>query len=229
MNYIRRAEERGRANFGWLDSKHSFSFGQYHDPDHMGISTLRVINDDTVAPGAGFDTHGHQDMEIISYVLEGAMRHKDSMGHQFVVPAGEVQRMSAGAGVMHSEYNDSDTDPVHFLQIWITPNRLGIEPGYEQKLIEQSRQLTPLVTADGRDGSLTMQQDASLYRLVLSDAENIELGDSQPSYIHLIEGELEIGGIRLGPGDGYGFVAEERLTVNALHATEALFFELPGS
>ena len=228
MNYIRLAEERGRANFGWLDSKHSFSFGQYYDADHMGISTLRVINDDTVAPGAGFDTHGHRDMEIISYILKGAMRHEDSMGHKYVVPAGEVQRISAGTGMMHSEYNDSETDPVHFLQIWITPNKLGIEPGYEQKRIEQSGQLTPLVTADGRDGSLTMQQDASLHRLVLGEAGKIELGGSQTGYIHLIEGELEIGGMRLHPGDGYGFVAGERVTVNALDTTEALFFELPA-
>ena len=132
MNYIRRADERGHADFGWLDSRHSFSFGEYHDPDHMGFSNLRVINDDTVAPGAGFGTHGHRDMEIISYVLSGAVRHEDSMGNRFVVPAGDVQRMSAGSGVLHSEFNDSDEAPVHFLQIWITPSEMGLAPSYEQ-------------------------------------------------------------------------------------------------
>ena len=161
MNYTRAANARGSVDFGWLQSQHTFSFGSYQDPAHMGVSVLRVINEDRVAPGAGFDTHGHRDMEIISYVRSGAIRHEDSMGHQFVLPAGEVQVMSAGSGVTHSEFNASNTEPLHFLQIWIEPNRLGTAPRYEQRQITQNGALTPLVTGDGRDGSLTMQQDAA--------------------------------------------------------------------
>ena len=156
MIYHRPSYERGSANFGWLDSKHSFSFGNYYDPEHMGVSALRVINDDTVTPGAGFGKHGHRDMEIISYVLDGAIEHKDSQGNQFVVKAGEVQRMSAGTGITHSEFNHSEDDALRFLQIWIIPNEMGIEPEYEQKLIEQNGKMTPLASPDGVDGSLTI-------------------------------------------------------------------------
>ncbi|KZZ46584.1 pirin, partial [Thalassolituus sp. HI0120] len=162
-------------NFGWLNSQHSFSFGHYYDPKHMGFSALRVINDDSVAPGAGFDTHGHRDMEIISYVLEGAIEHKDSMGHSYIVPAGDVQRMSAGTGVTHSEFNHSKQHNLRFLQIWIQPNKLGITPGYQQQKIEQRGKLTPLVTPDGSDGSLSIQQDVSLYRVALNRGESLQL------------------------------------------------------
>lgn len=229
MNYLRSATERGNANFGWLDSYHSFSFGGYYDPEHMGVSALRVINDDTVAPAAGFDTHGHRDMEIISYVLDGAVRHEDSMGNQYVVPAGDVQVMSAGTGVMHSEFNDSETDTVHFLQIWITPRAMGTEPRYQQKRIEQHGKLTPLVTSDGREGSLMMQQDAAMYRLKLDASESIEL-ESPEGYLHLIEGALTVtqqdgSSVFVGPGDGFGF--NEATRVLAEKPVHALFFDLP--
>ncbi len=230
MHYARPASDRGNANFGWLNSYHSFSFGHYYDPEHMGISTLRVINDDTVAPGAGFDTHGHRDMEIISYVLDGAVRHEDSMGNRYVVPAGDVQVMSAGSGVMHSEYNNSDVDPVHFLQIWITPDVMGSKPRYEQKTIRQTGVLTPLVTPDGRDGSLTMQQDASMSRLMLDAGESTRLDGASAAYLHLIEGELALSfedgeSVTVKAGDGYGFAASVQVEANA--AVHALFFELP--
>ncbi len=228
MTYVRRAEERGRANFGWLDSKHSFSFGSYYDPEHMGVSVLRVINDDQVAPGAGFDTHGHRDMEIISYVLEGAVRHEDSMGNQYVVPAGDVQLMSAGTGVMHSEFNDSSEEPVHFLQIWIEPRESGLKPGYAQKRVEQNGVLTPLVTADGREGSLVMNQDASLSRLKLSANEAYELASApEVRYLHVVEGVLRVNDAEFGPGDAVAFEPGMALSVEGKEDTEALLFELP--
>lgn len=240
MNYLRRSEERGQADFGWLDSKHSFSFGEYYDPNHMGVSALRVINDDRVAAGAGFDTHGHRDMEIISYVLEGAVRHEDSMGNQYVVPAGDVQIMSAGSGVMHSEFNDSNDTPVHFLQIWIQPREKGLKPEYGQKRIEQHNVLTPLVTADGREGSLLMNQDASLYRLQLGvegatqTERSISLeGINQVRYLHVISGEISVNGVSIGPGDAAGFesgvpLSIELENVENVESVEALLFELPA-
>ena len=229
MNYIRPAGDRGHANFGWLDSYHSFSFGTYHDPMHVGVSALRVINDDTVAPGAGFGSHGHRDMEIISYVLEGAVRHEDSMGHRFTVPAGEIQLMSAGSGVMHSEYNDSLTDPVHFLQIWITPNVLEAEPGYQQRQITQDGPVTPLVTPDGRDGSLTIRQDASLYRVQLKAGEQVLLqAGSSAGYLHVIEGDARVGDEVLHQGDGAGFPAGENINLQSGRTLTALYFQLPA-
>ena len=228
MLYLRRADDRGKANFGWLDSRHSFSFGHYYDPKHMGISVLRVINDDTVAPGAGFDTHGHRDMEIISYVLKGAIEHKDSMGNSFVVPAGEVQRMTAGTGVTHSEFNHSQTEALKFLQIWIIPNQRDLSPGYEQKAIVQSGQLTPLVTPDGKDGSLTVHQNASIYRLALKDGETLSLSPEKGvGYLHLIEGGVAVNGGLLAAGDGLG-VMEESLALTAEKSgVTALWFDLP--
>lgn len=236
MMYVRKANTRGHANFGWLDSFHSFSFGNYYDPEHMGISSLRVINDDTVAGGAGFGTHGHRDMEIISYVLEGAIEHQDSMGNRFVVPAGEVQRMSAGSGVMHSEYNASQTDPLRFLQIWIHPNERGIKPSYEQAEIAQSARLTPLVTPDGRDGSLSMHQNAAMYRLVLKKGDIYTLPASRgATYLHVIEGKAAIEGGTdtgeqiIGAGDGVGFdsmSATADVTAQS-DSFKALWFDLP--
>lgn len=228
MIYQRPAKERGRASFGWLDSKHSFSFGSYYDPQHMGISVLRVINDDTVAPGAGFATHGHQDMEIISYVLEGAIEHKDSMGNQFVVPAGDVQRMSAGTGITHSEFNHSGSEPLKFLQIWIVPAQKGIAPGYEQKAIAQDGELTPLVTPDGRDGSLTLHQDASLYRLQLDPGSTRELSaGKRTGYLHVISGDATLGEAALTAGDGIG-VQDDSLKIAAgQQGLTALWFDLP--
>lgn len=228
MYYFRNENDRGRANFGWLDSKHSFSFGHYYDAQHMGFSVLRVINDDTVTPGAGFDTHGHRDMEIISYVLEGAIEHKDSMGEHFVLPAGEVQRMSAGTGVTHSEFNNSQKDNLRFLQIWIQPKIKGIKPSYEQRAIEQNGPLTPLVTPDGTDNSLTINQDASMYRLQLNAGESYALDTlSRPGYLHVIEGELSVNNQKLAQGDAIG-AYEEKLEITAKETLTALWFDLPN-
>ncbi|MBE1287339.1 MAG: cupin domain-containing protein [Alteromonadaceae bacterium] len=226
MMYIRRAEERGKAHFGWLDSKHSFSFGQYYDPQHMGISVLRVINDDIVSGGAGFGMHGHQDMEIISYVIDGTLEHKDNQGNQYRVTAGEVQRMSAGTGVMHSEYNASQTNDVNFLQIWILPKSKGIQPGYEQKRIAQQQPLTPLVTPDGSDGSISMHQDASIHRLRLTSGESHTLSARQ-GYLHVIKGRLTSDELILLPGDAVAPSSGSELNIVAQSDVEALWFDLP--
>ena len=228
MLYLRRADERGIANFGWLDSRHTFSFGHYYDPKHMGISALRVINDDTVAPGAGFGTHGHRDMEIISYVLSGAIEHQDSMGNQFVVPAGDVQRMTAGTGITHSEFNHSKTETLKFLQIWILPQEKNLQPGYEQKAIPQNGQLTPLVTPDGRDGSLSVHQDASIYRIQLRAGEELAIAtEERTGYLHLIEGGVQANGNDLTAGDGLGVVGEPLTLAAASDGVTALWFDLP--
>lgn len=228
MIYLRPGKERGRANFGWLDSKHSFSFGSYYDPSHMGVSALRVINDDIVAAGAGFETHGHRDMEIISYVLDGAIEHRDSMGAHFVVPAGDIQRMSAGTGITHSEFNHSSDQPLRFLQIWIQPNQKGITPSYEQKSVTQTRELTPIVTQDGREGSLSMHQDAAIYRLQLEAGQQwtFETND-RPGYLHLISGAASLNDQQLQAGDAVGAI-NEKLNVAASKNMTALWFDLPA-
>ena len=239
MAYFRRSKERGRANFEWLDSRHSFSFGNYHDPRHMGFSVLRVINDDIVEAGAGFDSHGHADMEIITYVLHRALVHKDSTGKERVLPAGEVQLMSAGTGIVHSEFNASDSDEVRFLQIWILPSVRGIEPGYQQKRIEQMGALTELVTPDGRNSTLEIHQDASLSRVHLAADEQIVLDPGRRSgYLHLFDGTAvvvgevvavgEVENAEVHGGDGLGLYAGESL--NLLAGNEgltALWFDLP--
>ncbi|NVJ60198.1 MAG: pirin family protein [Gammaproteobacteria bacterium] len=226
---LRRAADRGRVSMGWLDSRHSFSFGHYFDPQHMGLSALRVINDDRVKGGAGFSPHSHQNMEIISYVLEGAIEHQDSLGNQFVVPAGDVQRMSAGSGITHSEYNHSADEELRFLQIWIIPNKLGGEPSYEQKTINQTEAFTPLVTSDGRDGSLSMQQDANLYRLIMQQGDNEQINLSQrKGYLHVIKGELEVLGKQLKVGDAFAFVSPQNIEINASQNSEELWFDLPS-
>lgn len=229
MDYIRKSDSRGRANFGWLDSRHTFSFGSYYDPRHMGVSALRVINDDTVKGGTGFGTHGHRDMEIISYILQGAIEHRDSIGNRFVVPAGEIQRMSAGTGIQHSEFNASRSEPLKFLQIWIEPNVTGIKPSYQQAKIEQRGQLTPLVTPDGRDGSLSMHQDASLYRLRLQPQETFTLATGgRAGYLHVIGGSANAGKTPLAAGDGVGFTkTREQQIVAGSEGLEALWFDLP--
>lgn len=234
MFYYRAAESRGKANFGWLNSQHTFSFGEYYDGDHMGISTLRVINDDVVAPGAGFGNHGHRDMEIISYILEGSIEHKDSMGNQFTVPAGEVQRMSAGTGIMHSEFNASKTEQLKFLQIWITPNVTGIKPSYEQMPIVQSSTMTALVTPDGRDGSLSMHQDASIHRLKLKAGESYDLitptenEAERIGYLHVIEGRSVNVGQDLKAGDGLGIIKDQLSITAGNDGLVALWFDLPA-
>lgn len=234
MFYYRAAESRGKANFGWLQSQHTFSFGEYYDANHMGISALRVINDDIVAAGAGFGNHGHRDMEIISYILEGSIEHKDSMGNHFTVPAGEVQRMSAGTGIMHSEFNASKTEPLKFLQIWITPNVTGIKPSYEQMPIVQSSTMTALVTPDGRDGSLSMHQDASIYRLKLTAGESYDLvalakeENERVGYLHVIDGSSVNVGTGLKAGDGLGIIKDQLKLTAGDDGLVALWFDLPA-
>jgi redox-sensitive bicupin YhaK (pirin superfamily) len=203
---LRRATERGHADHGWLDSWHTFSFADYHDPRHMGFRALRVINEDRVAPGGGFPRHGHRDMEIVSYVLDGALEHKDSIGTGSVIRPGDVQRMSAGTGVMHSEYNASTSAPVHFLQIWIVPDRHGHAPGYEQKAFsaEAKRGRLRLVASpDGADGSVTIHQDARLYATLLPPSVVVEhaLAAGRHAWVQVARGAIELDGQRLDTGD----------------------------
>lgn len=207
MLTLRKSEERGRASLGWLDSRHSFSFGHYFDPAHMGFGPLRVINDDRVAPGGGFPTHPHADMEIISYVLEGGLEHKDSLGTGSVIRPGDVQRMSAGSGVRHSEYNASRTEPVHFLQVWILPERTGIEPSYEQKSFpadEKRGRLRLVGSRDGRDGSVTINRDVDLYATLLGEEETVTHGlkPGRVAWVQVAQGTARLDGEQLYPGDG---------------------------
>jgi len=229
MLELRAAGSRGSADFGWLQSKHSFSFGRYYDPTQMGFSALRVINDDTVAPGAGFDTHGHQDMEIISYVLEGEIAHRDSAGHVKTLPAGEFQLMSAGRGIYHSEFNASKEAPLKFLQIWIQPNQFGEAPGYQQKAFARQNGLQLVISPDGRDGSLQMKQNAFLSQLLLQAGQQLALPVQQNRryYLHLISGDLSLDHLTLQPGDGVKVAEMSQLTAVAGTEVEALWFELP--
>ncbi|MGP9802865.1 pirin family protein [Rheinheimera sp. NSM] len=226
---IRYAADRGKADFGWLQSRHTFSFASYYDPAQMGFSALRVINDDRVAPGAGFDTHGHKDMEILSLVLSGQIAHKDSAGNTEVLPAGEFQLMSAGRGIYHSEFNASEQDELTFLQIWLQPNQQGGEPGYQQKDFGQRDGLTLILSPDGRDGSLTLRQDALLYQLILPTAQQLTYSSraGRKQYIHLISGELDVAGNKLQPGDGIKISDETALPLSATAAVKALIFDLP--
>ena len=232
MISLRPARERGHANHGWLDSWHSFSFADYHDPAHVHWGPLRVINEDRVAPGQGFGTHGHRDMEIISYVLEGALGHKDSMGHAASIVPGEVQRMSAGTGVTHSEYNHSATGETHFLQIWIIPDTLGVKPGYAQKTFtdaDKRGRLRLVASGDGADGSVSINQDASLFAGLFDGDEAAELAiaPGRLAYVHLVRGELEVNGRRLQAGDALKFRDEPRVQVSAGRGAEVLVFDLP--
>ena len=213
MLEIRPGAERGNANHGWLQSKHTFSFGHYHDPKHTGFGPLLVINEDKVAPSQGFGTHGHRDMEIISYVLEGALEHKDSMGTGSVLHYGDVQRMSAGTGVRHSEFNGSATAPVHFLQIWIQPNVTGIAPSYEEKhFTPESKigQLRLIASSDGRQGSVLIHQDAAIFAGILNGGAPLEhpLAEGRTGYVHLIRGSLTVNGIELNGGDAVKMTQE---------------------
>src|SRR5688572_22577727 len=231
MTQIRRSQERGHARHGWLDSFHSFSFADYHDPAHMGFGPLRVINEDRVQPGRGFGTHGHRDMEIISYVLDGGLAHQDSMGNGSVIRPGDVQRMSAGTGVRHSEYNASETDPVHFLQIWIEPAKSGIEPGYEEKRFEPESKrgrLRLIASQDGREGSVTIHQDAALYATLLDGAETVEFEQKagRRTYVHVIRGEAVVNGERLGAGDAMKLEGTQRVRLGDAKDAEILLFDL---
>ena len=229
MIAIRYSEERGPADHGWLQSRHTFSFAGYYDPAHMGVSALRVINDDRVAPGAGFATHSHQDMEIISYVKSGTIEHKDSMGNVERLPAGEFQLMSAGTGVTHSEYNPSDSEPLAFLQIWIEPSEYGIEPGYQQKRFADRDGLQLIVSPDGRDGSLKIHQDACLYQLRLQPEQSVSqaLDAGRSMYVHVVSGTLYVNGERLTGGDGASLKDLDSIDFNGVEACEALVFDLP--
>ena len=232
MLAMRKADERGHANHGWLDSYHTFSFGGYYDPKHMGISNLRVINDDTVAPGGGFAPHGHNDMEIISYVLDGALEHKDSMGNGSIIRPGDVQRMSAGTGVTHSEYNPSSTEPVHFLQIWLQPSELGVEPSYEQKhfpVTERQDRWVLLVSPDGEAGSIATHQDARMFGSVVTPGQSLDyrFGPDRQGYLHLAKGQLRVGNVTLKQGDGLRIQKHGDLQVTGVENAEVLLFDLP--
>jgi quercetin 2,3-dioxygenase len=232
MMEIRRSQERGLAEHGWLRSFHTFSFADYHDPQHMGFGPLRVINEDRVQPGQGFGTHGHRDMEIISYVLEGGLAHKDSMGNGSVIRPGAVQRMSAGTGVHHSEFNASDRDLVHFLQIWIEPNQRGVKPSYEEKYFDDASkrgQLRLIASADGHDGSVRIHQDANLYATLLDGDDVVEL---QPSagrrvFVHIVRGSARVNGQALDAGDAMKvWGGENKVRIDQARGAEILLFDL---
>jgi redox-sensitive bicupin YhaK (pirin superfamily) len=231
MEQIRRSGERGHANHGWLDSYHSFSFADYHDPEHMGYGPLRVINEDRVQPGQGFGTHGHRDMEIISYVLEGALAHKDSMGTGSTIVPGDVQRMSAGNGVRHSEFNQEKSKVTHFLQIWIEPSVSGIPPSYEQKnfaAAEKRGRLRLIASPDGGEGSVTLHQDARVYAGLFDGAERAShsLPPGRLGYVHVARGSLQVNGKRLAAGDALKTDAAE-IRIEGGDQAEVLLFDLP--
>jgi redox-sensitive bicupin YhaK (pirin superfamily) len=228
---LRKSEDRGRANFGWLDSRHTFSFGGYHDAAHMGFGPLRVINDDRVAPGGGFSPHGHADMEIISYVLDGALEHKDSLGTGSVIRPGDVQRMSAGTGIRHSEFNASKTEPVHFLQIWIIPERRGLAPSYEQKAFtaaEKTGRLRLVGSRDGREGSVVIHRDVDLYATLLGPSHSVshDLGAGRVAWVHVARGRVRLNGTTLSAGDGAAIEAAGTLTLDGAADAEVLVFDM---
>ncbi len=229
MITIRRSNERGKSVHSWLQSRHTFSFAGYHDPEHMGVSALRVINDDLVIAGKGFATHSHKDMEIISYVKKGTIEHKDSMGNIKKLPAGEFQLMSAGTGITHSEYNPSMVDALAFLQIWIKPDTLGIEPGYQQKLFNIKQGMQLIVSPDGRDGSLRIHQDACLYQLIINVNETVThtIKTGRTIYVQVVSGVISIDGKQLKEGDGAVVKEKEFVNFSSAESVEALVFDLP--
>ena len=232
MIVLRPATARGHADHGWLDTRHTFSFADYYDPAHMGFGPLRVINEDRVAPGAGFGAHGHRDMEIFSYVVAGALAHKDSMGNGSTIRPGDVQVMSAGTGVRHSEFNGSATEPVHFLQIWIEPDRAGGAPRYAEAHFaadEKRNRLRLILSQDGREGSLAMQQNASVYASLLEAGHSVEhaLAHGRRAWAQVIKGAITANGARAGAGDGLAVSGEEKLILAAQEDAEFLLFDLP--
>ena len=232
MIELRRGSERGHAEHGWLDSYHSFSFADYHDPAHMGFGPLRVINEDRIQPGTGFGTHGHRDMEILSYVLEGALAHKDSIGNGSAIVPGDVQRMSAGRGVQHSEFNHSASEITHFLQIWIEPSVRGIPPGYEQKHFDAASKrgkLRLVASPDGAEGSVTIHQDARLYVVLLDGAERASypLAPGRRAYVHVARGRASVNGERLAAGDALKATGTGSLALEQGAQAELLLFDLP--
>jgi quercetin 2,3-dioxygenase len=232
MITIRPSDERGHADHGWLDTRHTFSFAGYRDPTHMGFRVLRVINEDHVAPGQGFGTHPHNDMEIITYVLDGALEHKDSLGTGSVIRRGDVQRMSAGRGVLHSEFNHSEEEPVHLLQIWLYPSVRGLQPSYDQKRFDDDSKrgrLRLLVSPDGRDGSLGMHQDAYLYATILESDAHVthRFEPGRYGWIQVVDGSVRVNGSELKAGDGAAISDESQLVLTAKQAAEVLLFDLP--
>ena len=231
MLLIRRSDERGRANLGWLDSRHTFSFADYHDPRYMGYGPLRVINEDRVEAGQGFGTHAHRDMEIVSYVLEGELAHRDSMGNGSVIRRGDVQRMSAGTGVQHSEFNHSQSSPGHFFQIWLFPDRRGLPPGYEEKHFEDAAKrgrLKLVASRDGRDGSVVIHQDADLYAALLSAGDEVThtTERTRKRLVQIASGAVHATGERLDAGDGAALGYEETVTIRCLEDSELLLFDM---
>jgi redox-sensitive bicupin YhaK (pirin superfamily) len=234
MLYVRKSNERGHADFGWLDSRHSFSFGQYHDPRFMGFGPLRVINDDRVAGGGGFPAHPHDNMEIISYVLEGGLAHKDSLGSTSVIRPGDVQRMSAGTGIRHSEFNASATDPVHFLQIWILPEARGLAPSYEEKRFEaadKAGRLCLIAASGGREGAVHINQDVDLYAAVLKAGDEVRhsFRAGRLGWLQVARGRLGVNGMALGVGDGLAIAEEAAITLaGSGEGAEVLLFDMAG-
>lgn len=232
MLTIRSAQDRGVANFGWLDSRHTFSFGNYHDPKYMGFADLRVINEDFVAPGQGFPTHGHQDMEIVTYILEGALEHKDSIGTGSVILPGDVQRMSAGTGIRHSEYNASQSETVHLLQIWILPAQKGIEPSYEQKNFSEADKLGKLRlvgSRDGRDGSVVIHQDINLYAAALPAGESVSytFAPGRVGWLQVARGSVKLNEHQLNAGDGVAIDPQTNIDIQgSARDTEVLLFDM---
>lgn len=229
MIHLRKADMRGHANHGWLDSWHTFSFADYYDANFMGFSALRVINEDRVQPGQGFPTHPHKDMEILSYVLEGAIEHQDSMGNKEHVPAGDFQIMSAGTGVRHSEYNPSNSEPLHFYQIWIIPDRQGITPRYEQKSFTEKHGRQLVLSPDARDGSLKVYQDMELWRWAMSDKEQakFDIKEGRRLWIQVVKGNVEVNGNQASASDGVAIWDEASMNITAYGDSEVLIFDLP--
>jgi len=231
MKAVRKSEERGHFDHGWLDTRHTFSFAEYHDPAHMGFATLRVINEDTVAPARGFGAHPHRDMEILTWVVSGAVEHADSMGNRAVVRPGEIQRMTAGTGVTHSEINPSPSEPLHLMQIWIVPERRGLEPGYEQQAFadaDRRGRLLLIASPDRRDGSVQIHQDVSLYTSLLAAGERVDhrLAPGRRAWLQVIRGDLDVSGERVRSGDGVAVSDEDTLSVTAHGPSEILLFDL---
>jgi redox-sensitive bicupin YhaK (pirin superfamily) len=230
MMKIRKAEERGHADLGWLNTHYTFSFADYYDPDHMGFRSLRVINDDVVAPGAGFGMHGHRDMEIITYVLSGELEHKDSMKNGRIIRPGEVQYMAAGTGVMHSEFNPSATNPVHLLQIWLLPERKGLQPQYAERTGSQlaGGRLNLVASKAGRDGSIAINQDADLYvaKLAPGDSVRHQVQPGRHAWLHVAEGQIQLNGTTLRAGDGVSVSEASKLDVASKEASQVLLFDL---
>jgi redox-sensitive bicupin YhaK (pirin superfamily) len=234
MKSGRPAQDRGHADHGWLNSYHSFSFGEYHDSEHMGFGPLRVINEDRVIPGAGFGTHGHRDMEIISYVLSGSLAHRDSLGNGSTIRPGDVQRMSAGTGIQHSEFNGSDDHPLHFLQIWIEPDRRGLPPSYEEKYFDATDKrgrLRLIASPDSAGDSVLIHQDARLYSGLFTGAESARhaLAPARMAYVHLVQGRLTVNGVVLNTGDALKLIDETAVALSDGDNAEVLVFDLPFS